>query len=446
MKPDYLTQRNGFWQYFRRVPKAYQGLGGKRAKFVIISTKISISDDHTGTKAARVAARINEQTEAHWRSLASGTPDKQRYQDAVTLARAHGLDYLSPAEAVKREISELLARIEVLKLGDRRADPAIVDAVLGGVDKPRIMLSDLFAEFEQTQRTATSKMSPDQLRKWRAAKQNAVAKLIEQRGNKALQDLTRADAIAYADYWENRTIAEGISASSANKNLSHVGGMLKAVNKRLQLGLDNVFAGTRLDGGRDGKRSPFSVEHIRERILAPGALDGLNDEARDVVHVVMETGARPAEIVNLSRGRIHLDCGDCETPYISIRAEGRLLKTEHSERDIPLVGLALEAMKRHRNGFPRYHDKGSNLSATVMKHFKARGLLPTPEHSVYSFRHAFKDRLKAAECPEEMIDELMGHATGKPRYGDGYGLKLKQRYLRAISLTPVGNQTVDQAA
>ncbi len=32
-----------------------------------------------------------------------------------------------------------------------------------------------------------------------------------------------------------------------------------------------------------------------------------------------------------------------------------------------------------------------------------------------------------------MIDELTGHSNGKPRYGDGYGLKLKQRQLQAIA-------------
>lgn len=99
--------------------------------------------------------------------------------------------------------------------------------------------------------------------------------------------------------------------------------------------------------------------------MAPGALDGLNDEARDVIYVVMETGCRPSEIANLSKTRIKLDA---DIPHIRIEPEGRLLKTEHSGRDIPLVGRALEAMKRHRNGFPRYHDKGSTLSATLMKH------------------------------------------------------------------------------
>jgi integrase len=443
MGADYLIQRNGHWQYHRRVPKAFVGLGGKSSRFVTVSTKIAIADDHTGTKAARVAARINEQQEAHWRSLASGTQGKQRWQDAVTIARANGVDYLTPDEATRREIGELLARIETLQVGDRKTDVAIVDAVLGGVEKPRIMLSDLFCEYEKTQQTPLSKMSPNQKRKWTSAKKRAVEILIEQRGNKALQDLTRTDAVAYADFWETRTIAEGISPNSANKNISHIGGMIRAVDKRLKLGLDHVFSGTRLEGGRDGNRSPFTVEHIRNVILAPGAMDSLNDEARDVVYIVMETGCRPSEIVNLSKSRIKLDA---DIPFIRVEAEGRLLKTEHSERDVPLVGMALEAMKRHPAGFPRYFDKGDNLSQTIMKHLKKEKLLPQisddvplkkrPKYGNYSFRHSLKDRLKAVECPEEMIDELVGHATGKPKYGDGYGLKLKAKYLQAIALTP----------
>jgi hypothetical protein len=125
----------------------------------------------------------------------------------------------------------------------RIENPGIRKAALGGVAKPKIMLSDLYSEYEQTQKTALSKMSPDQMRKWTSAKKRAVETLIERRGNKALQDLTREDALAYADFWESRVIEEGISASSANKNISHITGMIKAVDKRLQLRLDNVFAG-----------------------------------------------------------------------------------------------------------------------------------------------------------------------------------------------------------
>jgi integrase len=430
---DYLTQRNGVWHYYRRVPSEYTTLDPRH--HVRLSTKIKVANDRTGTKAGRVAAKLNATQEAYWRSLVDGkaADAKQAYTDAVKLARSLGLDYLTPSDAAQRPINEVLTRIETLLTDGRIGNPAIRKAVLGGVEKPKVMLADLFAEYEATQKTALSKMSADQVRKWKSAKKRAVEILIEQRGNKALQELTREDALSFADWWEERVVGEGIGAGTANKNISHITGMMKAVDKRLQLRLDNVFAGTRIEGGRDGKRSPFTVEHIRDQILALGALDELNDEARDVIYVVMETGARPSEIVNLTKHRIVLDA---PIPHIRIQAEGRLLKTDHSERSIPLCGLALEAMKRHRNGFPRYYDKGSNLSAVVMKYFKKAKLLPTTKHSVYSFRHAFKDRLKAVEAPEELIDELMGHSNGKPRYGDGYGLQLKRKYLQMIAFTP----------
>ena len=35
-----------------------------------------------------------------------------------------------------------------------------------------------------------------------------------------------------------------------------------------------------------------------------------------------------------------------------------------------------------------------------------------------------------------MIDELMGHKIDKPRYGDGYGLRLKLKNIQAIAFAP----------
>ena len=71
-----------------------------------------------------------------------------------------------------------------------------------------------------------------------------------------------------------------------------------------------------------------------------------------------------------------------------------------------------------------------------MRQFKKHKLLPSAKHSIYSLRHSFKDRLKAAEAPKELVDELMAHAIEKPQYGDRYGLKLKLKYLQAIALMP----------
>jgi integrase len=93
-------------------------------------------------------------------------------------------------------------------------------------------------------------------------------------------------------------------------------------------------------------------------------------------------------------------------------------------------------MKLRPQGFPRYRDKSSSLSATVNKFLSVNGLRPTKDHSVYSLRHSFKDRLVAAEAPDSLIDSLMGHKTYKPKYGKGPSLELKLKYLQQIAFKP----------
>jgi hypothetical protein len=63
-------------------------------------------------------------------------------------------------------------------------------------------------------------------------------------------------------------------------------------------------------------------------------------------------------------------------------------------------------------------------------------------HALCSLRHSLEDRLCNAECPDELTDELMGHASGKPKYRDGHGLKLKLKYLQMIALAPADEQAV----
>jgi len=432
---DRLTVRNGVWNYVRRVPVEYQQFD--RRGIVKLSTKIKVVADRSGTKAARVAAKIDEQLELYWRGLAGGASieAKQLWRDAVARARTLGLEYMPPAEGAQRPIADVLTRLEILMDDDRWRQPAMRQAVGGLVDRPALKLSNLFDEYADAKRSRLAKMSDDQQRKWKSAKRRAVEILIEHlEDDKALHELTRADMLGYVKVWEDRVIDEGLHPGTANKNITHIVGMIRTVNRVQQIHLDMmIFSDLRLEGGRNKSRKPFPVKYITNKILAPGALAALNPEARDAVLVVVETGARPSEIVNLDPAGIILDA---EIPHIKIRPTGRLLKNEVSERDIPLVGMALDAMKRHPEGFPRYRDRGSQLSAVLMKHFKAHDLLPSENHSIYSLRHSFKDRLKTVLAPEELTDELMGHAIDKPKYGDGYGLKLKQQFIQAIALTP----------
>jgi integrase len=65
--------------------------------------------------------------------------------------------------------------------------------------------------------------------------------------------------------------------------------------------------------------------------------------------VLADTGLRPSEAVNLQARAIHLDA---PIPFVEVLPDGRVLKTEDSRREIPLVGSALAAMRMRPNGFP----------------------------------------------------------------------------------------------
>lgn len=63
-------------------------------------------------------------------------------------------------------------------------------------------------------------------------------------------------------------------------------------------------------------------------------------------------------------------------------------------------------------------------------------LLPTPDHSLYSLRHTFEDRLTAVEAPGKVIASLMGHKWIRPKYGSGPSLEQKRDWLQKIAFKP----------
>lgn len=430
--PDFLTRRNGTWHFVRRVPTEYAALDPR--KIIKHSTKVRIADDRTGRRASRVAGKLNEELEAHWRGLVEGKSKQHLagFEEAKRRARALGFDYIENSQLVVLPFERSLERIEALASKGFVNDGGARAAALGSEKRPVPNLSNLFAEYEAVTKDEVRDLSPDQRRIWRNGRIRAVNRLKDLIGDKAITDITEDDAVAYVDDWRDRVVAGEVLTKTANKDIGQLSRMLKDISTRRRLKLPDLFQGLRLRGEADRSRVPFENEFIQKRLLARGALDGLNDEAKDVVYVIIETGLRPSEIINLTEKTIHLDA---KIPHVSIEADGRRLKTEDSARQVPLVGAALKAMRKHPHGFPHYRDKGSNLSATVNKYLMENGLRPSKSHTVYSLRHSFKDRLVAAEAPDSLIDSLMGHKTYKPKYGKGPSLELKLKFLSQIAFT-----------
>lgn len=429
----YLTKRDGFWHYARRVPLPLVELDKRGV--VKESTKVRVADDPRAVRAGRVADRINGEVEAYWRGLADGkaAEAKNRYDAARKRARAFGFDYAQVDELAGRGTAEILARFEALvgrKAVDSEGDAA---AVLGGEAPPEFRISTMFDEFEKLSRASISDFSEDQLRKWRNPRKRAIANLTTVIGDKAMPAVTRSDALDFRIWWQDRVIDEGLMIETANRDIGHLANMFRNINQAHRLGMEPVFAELRIAGGHDGQRSAFEPVFIQSQLLADAALESLNDEARAIVYLIVETGLRLSEACNLTEETINLDA---KVPYVSVRPDGRRMKTPQSQRDLPLVGVSLMAMRQFPKGFARYRHKADALSAIVNKQLGVLKLRPTANHSIYSLRHSFEDRLTAVEAPEKLIAALMGHKYSRPKYGTGPSLEQKQKWLRRIAFKP----------
>lgn len=428
--PDFLTKRNGTWHFARRVPAEFAHLDSRGV--IKHSTKIKVADDRAGRQAARVAGEFNKALEAEWAALAKGhqKPAVANYETARRRARSLGFEYRENAEIIAMPADQSLQRLETLVEERLVDDPGATAALLGTIEKPAFMLSELFVEYEAETTHEVLDLSPDQLRIWRNGKIRAVKNFVAVVTDMKVTDLNASHGRQYRNHWRDRVVAGEVAAKSANKDIGQISRMLKTIKIVRDLPIPDIFKGLYLKGEVEKQRMPFEQTFIQDVLLADHKLDGLNEDARYIFYVMADTGLRPSEICNLTEATIKLDA---KIPYVRILPEGRRLKTEDSAREVPLVGAALAALKHRPKGFPRYRDKSSGLSATLNKFLDENGLRPTDDHTVYSLRHSFKDRLTAAEAPDSLIDNLMGHKTHKPKYGKGPSLELKLKFLQQIA-------------
>ena len=123
------------------------------------------------------------------------------------------------------------------------------------------------------------------------------------------------------------------------------------------------------------------------------------------------------------------------------------LKTDSSERLIPLVGASLWAAQRLNESansdycFPRYCSdsvcNSNSASAAINKWIKT---IAGPAAVIHGLRHSFRNRLRAVEAPVDLIDQLGGwslQSVGQG-YGDGYSHKVTIRWMTLILLKDEG--------
>jgi len=270
--------RDGVWYLVRRVPAEFAHLD--RRGLVRISTNIAVADDPRAVRATETVRILGGELDAYWRIMRDGQSAEARirFEAAQARARALGFVYQTAPELAAGPLQTILDRIDNLLRRDVVEDELDVAAVLGGEKRPALRLSGLLTEFEALQRSSLEQMSPDQVRRWRNPKRRAIDNFLAVIGDKDLAEVSRADAVAFRRWWQNRITAEDLDIATANKDFSHLSKMLHTVDMAHELGLKRPFSRLRMIVELALVHEGVVVGVADPPARSAGALDELNDE------------------------------------------------------------------------------------------------------------------------------------------------------------------------
>ena len=260
-----------------------------------------------------------------------------------------------------------------------------------------------------------------------------ISYVYEYIGDKDLSEYTSIDAGKFRD----ALLKRGLATSSVRRVFSSVKSIVNLTIKERGLNIVNPFLGVYIPDLDDTKeRRPVPIKTIRK---IQSECVSIDDELRWMVSLISDTGMRLAEVVGLKAEDIELDAN---IPHIIIRPnEKRRLKTKQSERTIPLVGMSLWGATRMLDNqptgylFKRYNktsqSNANSASAALNKWLKN---YVDKDVVIHSFRHSMRDRLRAVECPADIIDSIGGWSKGSigEGYGSGYPLEILYKWIKKI--------------
>ncbi len=372
----YVSQRDGIYYYIRRVPNdVRQHYASPR-----ISFSLKTKSQHC---AVRAASSVSQRLEDYWLGLRL----QQMSIPAIHLVKTDDVEDTSPlmADAVEMYLS-----------------------IKGKDDRTFI----------------------------RTAKRNGeyVSKVL---GNRPITSYSSSEAAQLRDW----CFKQGMNINTVKRVLASVRSVINLTMREHGIEGSNAFSGTFMpDRGDASTRQPIPTEKLK---FIQQRCQATNDEPRWLVALISDTGLRLSEAAGLARDDIVLDA---DIPHVIIRPHAwRLLKTKGSERTLPLVGASLWATKRALEAsqhspylFPRYcNDKGckaNSASAALNKWLKQT---IGDSYVLHSFRHSMRDRLRAVNCPSEMIDQIGGwskRSVGEG-YGDGYSVAQLRGWMLNLDRT-----------
>ena len=266
----------------------------------------------------------------------------------------------------------------------------------------------------------------------RTANRN-IEYIIKVLGNKPIRSYSSSDASKFRDW----LMEQGMSNSTLKRVFSSVKAIINLTINEYGLDITNPFSKAYLPSIDSDIRESIPLEDIK---IIQSISKKEDDELRWLLLLLSDSGMRLSEDLGLSKDDINLNC---EIPHIRlIPHPWRRLKTRTSERYIPLTKESewacmriLEHNKDSLFAFPRYTSttgcNANSASAALNKWLKEKLL---NDYVIHGFRHSFRDRLRAVECPSEIIDQLGGWSLKSvgQGYGKGYKVEVLARWIAKL--------------
>jgi integrase len=259
-------------------------------------------------------------------------------------------------------------------------------------------------------------------------------KLLGLLGDVTVMSLTRAQARQFVDH----CLAQGLKTTSVRRSINHINAVLNIAIREAELTKQNPFSNPPIAGeGKDSKETQVAAPAQLKEIAAQFSPQPSSAVALMIL-MTMELGTRIGEVSGLGIDDVYLDA---EIPHVYFRNRPwRSLKNDESERRVPVVGVALDALRaamtlpRDGKGLFEAYAKlrgNDNASQAVNKRLTQWNL------TSHSFRHAMKDRLREAGCPKDIRDAIQGHASGDvaDNYGQRHTLKMMHGWLSKVAVT-----------
>ena len=360
----YLYQKRGFYYFSRRVPKELHHCHAKHRIVLALNTR-------SRAKALKYAQLICQRLDERW----------------------------------------LPIRLDALGLGN------VIANNVRAVAAPT--LSEATQQYLQLRGMGKAKTFHQ------AALRN-VGTVIEICGDRVVTEYRTTDAGQVRD----ALIDRGLSVLSVRRSFTTIKAIINLAIAEHGLDIRNPFSSIFMPEADSKKRVSIPVETIREIQQACYVID---DDRRWLIALISDTGMRLAEAAGLHIDDLHLDE---KIPYVDIRPHSwRSLKTKGSQRQVPLVGASLWAAQRIKQtasscfAFDRYTDNQqcrANSASNALNKWMQTNF--RDDIVIHGFRHALRDRLRAVQCPSEIIDQIGGWTSGKIGEGYGEGHQLRQIY------------------